>query len=246
MLFAAWLTPAIAQSPCEIPSADSYGVVEHVYDGDTVRLRDGRHVRLIGIDAPEIGRNGRPSEPHARQSRETLQRLLDASRDVWLVTGVEARDGHGRLLAHLGLRDGRNLQQALLEQGMAVVLAVPPNTPLVHCYLPADRRARGQRLGVWRDASRGPLDAANLARTASGFRLVRGRVHTLRETRSSLWLEMGPRFSARIARKDIERFDRVALDALVGRTVIVRGYLFGDREQRHLTVRHPALIEAVH
>ena len=37
--------------------------VARVVDGDTVRLRDGRSVRLIGINAPELAHNGRTTEP---------------------------------------------------------------------------------------------------------------------------------------------------------------------------------------
>ncbi|WP_132530889.1 thermonuclease family protein [Pseudomonas aeruginosa] len=39
--------------------------VARVVDGDTVRLRDGRSVRLIGINAPELAHNGRTTEPFA-------------------------------------------------------------------------------------------------------------------------------------------------------------------------------------
>ena len=32
--------------------------VRHVVDGDSVILTDGRQIRLIGINAPELGRDG--------------------------------------------------------------------------------------------------------------------------------------------------------------------------------------------
>ena len=56
---AAQLTPTVT-----LPGSDSVlvrGTVEHVSDGDTVRIRIGstvETVRLIGIDAPEIADNG--------------------------------------------------------------------------------------------------------------------------------------------------------------------------------------------
>jgi endonuclease YncB( thermonuclease family) len=32
--------------------------VAYVVDGDTIRLKSGRYVRLIGIDTPEVGQCG--------------------------------------------------------------------------------------------------------------------------------------------------------------------------------------------
>nr|MBA3380320.1 hypothetical protein [Actinomycetota bacterium] len=36
-------------------AADESGVVASVYDGDTLSLSDGRRVRLLQIDTPELG-----------------------------------------------------------------------------------------------------------------------------------------------------------------------------------------------
>src|SRR5687767_12005955 len=36
--------------------------VTQVLDGDSFRLSDGREVRLIGINTPEFGKNGKPNE----------------------------------------------------------------------------------------------------------------------------------------------------------------------------------------
>lgn len=53
--------------------------VRQVVDGDTLRLVDGRSVRLIGINTPEVGRKGRSSEPYAEAARRRLQALVNAS-----------------------------------------------------------------------------------------------------------------------------------------------------------------------
>ncbi|MBF3305298.1 thermonuclease family protein, partial [Pseudomonas aeruginosa] len=50
--------------------------VARVVDGDTVRLRDGRSVRLIGINAPELAHNGRTTEPFAEAAKQRLQALV--------------------------------------------------------------------------------------------------------------------------------------------------------------------------
>ena len=44
---------------CSLGSSDETVEINHVIDDDTVMLKDGRHVRLIGIDTPETGQDGR-------------------------------------------------------------------------------------------------------------------------------------------------------------------------------------------
>ncbi|MBI2969765.1 MAG: thermonuclease family protein, partial [Gammaproteobacteria bacterium] len=98
-------------------------------DGDTVALAGGERVRLIGIDAPEVGRDGAASQAGAEDATAALVNLVqeEGGGFVGLVHGRERRDTHGRLLAHLFLRDGTNVQARLLAEGFAVPLIIPPN-----------------------------------------------------------------------------------------------------------------------
>ncbi len=50
--------------------------VTHVYDGDTIKLDDGRKIRLIGINATESGRAGQPDQPFAAEARDRLRSLI--------------------------------------------------------------------------------------------------------------------------------------------------------------------------
>lgn len=53
--------PALAF--CPLPGKPEQVRVQQVVDGDTVRLVDGRSVRLIGINTPEIGHGGVAASP---------------------------------------------------------------------------------------------------------------------------------------------------------------------------------------
>lgn len=93
-----WHFPVLAF--CPLPDKPQWVAVRQVVDGDTLRLVDGRSVRLIGINAPEMGRKGRTSEPYAEAARRRLQALVKANDDrVGLVPGVEGKDKYGRTLA---------------------------------------------------------------------------------------------------------------------------------------------------
>jgi micrococcal nuclease len=70
-------------------------IVGRIVDGDTFYCRNGRKVRLLGIDGPERGQGSA-----GRQARRALARLLPSGRAVRLVGGAAPRDRHGRVLAY--------------------------------------------------------------------------------------------------------------------------------------------------
>ena len=91
------------------------GVVAYVNDGDTLRLRDGRRVRLLQIDAPELR-----SDCYGKAALSALRQLAPAGTRVMLESDprLDARDGYGRLLRYVFV-SGRNLNLALVRQGAA-------------------------------------------------------------------------------------------------------------------------------
>lgn len=78
--------------------------VARVIDGDTIVLADGRHVRLIGVDAPEIDCPYRTAEPWGYESRAYLKELIEGRR-VRVEVGPEPFDKYGRTLAYIYLGD---------------------------------------------------------------------------------------------------------------------------------------------
>ncbi|WP_423814444.1 thermonuclease family protein, partial [Pseudomonas viridiflava] len=91
-----------AQAYCPSPSGLTSVVVQRVVDGDSLRLSDGRSVRMIGLNTPELGKQGRSDEPLAVAARLRLQALVDASGGrVGLRPGKQVKDHYGRTLAHI-------------------------------------------------------------------------------------------------------------------------------------------------
>ena len=91
------------------------GVVAYVSDGDTLRLRDGRKVRLVQIDAPELH-----GDCYGKAALAALRRLAPEGTRVTLERdpGLDARDGYGRLLRYV-FASGRNLNLTLVRRGAA-------------------------------------------------------------------------------------------------------------------------------
>ncbi|MGY2234825.1 thermonuclease family protein [Pseudomonas gingeri] len=240
---------AQAQAFCPAVPGAARVEVQRVIDGDTVRLKDGRSVRLIGINTPELGRKGRAAEPFAEAARQRLQGLVkESGGQVGWVAGRERRDRYGRILAHLYGRDGMNLEARLLAEGLAYQVAVAPDSDLFECQQLAERQARQLGLGLWQRPS--VLKADQIRKP--GFALLKGRVSNIRRNRGGLWIELQGAVVLHVAPDRLERFDSVSLEALKGRQIEARGWLVerggrGAPRQRSarwlLSLNHPGMLQ---
>ena len=95
--------------------------VKWVHDGDTISLTDGRHIRYIGINAPEIDHDNKKAEPFGYQAKKYNEKLV-LSKRIRLDLDKEDYDRYGRLLAYVFLTDGTFVNNALIKNGYAYVL----------------------------------------------------------------------------------------------------------------------------
>jgi endonuclease YncB( thermonuclease family) len=122
-------------------------VVASVYDGDTLSLRDGRRVRLLQIDTPELG----SGECYSRAARTALLRLTPIGRAVVLETdpGLDRTDRYGRLLRYVK-RNGVNVNLELVRRGAAAPYFYRGDRGRYAVTLfRAAQRARVSKLGLW-------------------------------------------------------------------------------------------------
>ncbi|MFJ4382959.1 thermonuclease family protein [Pseudomonas sp. NPDC089408] len=223
---AIWHHPA--QAFCPLPDKPQQVAVRQVVDGDTLRLVDGRSVRLIGINAPEIGRKGRTSEPYADAARRRLQALVRSNDGrVGLVPGAEAKDKYGRTLAHVYGLNGDNLEAQLLSEGLGYRVAVAPNVRLSGCQQLAEQAARQAGVGVWR---RSPVIPAGDVRQ-SGFAVVSGRIEGVERNRGGVWLNLGGAMVLQVPARLQRNFPASFFDNLKGREVEARGWVL-DRSRK--------------
>ncbi|MEJ5060401.1 MULTISPECIES: thermonuclease family protein [unclassified Pseudomonas] len=223
---AIWLSSA--QAFCPAPTGLTSVAVERVVDGDTLRLSDGRSVRMIGLNTPELGKKGRSDEPFAIVARKRLEALVAASDGrVGLLPGKESKDHYGRTLAHVYGADGANLEAQMLAEGLGFQVAVAPNVDLVACQGAAERSARQAGLGVWRQS---PVLKADQI-SASGFAVLSGRVSKVQRNRGGVWIELQDSVVLRVAPNLVDRFDATSLERLKGKQIEARGWVL-DRSRR--------------
>ena len=213
-----------------------------VHDGDTLRLADGRDVRLVGINTPELGRDGEPDQPLAVAARRALAALLDGERRVALELAPERSDPHGRLLAHIHAADGRNLTAALLERGLGWPVAFPPNLGHLDCYTRIAAAARAAGRGVHGHAAYRAVAAADLGDSAGGFTRVHGTIGRVGRSARAWWLDLGG-LSRRLAGHDLPYFDTDDPRAWRGRRLRVRGWIYRVDGDARMNLRHPAAVD---
>ena len=121
-----------------------------VVDGDTLELRDGTRVRLIGIDTPETVHPDFGDECYGERATRFTERLLHPGDALRLVFDVERLDRYGRTLAyvHRGA-DDLFVNARLVARGYAYVETVPPNVAHAEQFRRLARAAHERELGLW-------------------------------------------------------------------------------------------------
>ncbi|SHF27380.1 Endonuclease YncB, thermonuclease family [Microbulbifer donghaiensis] len=220
--------PAFAD--CTVGEADEWVTLDRVLDGDTLVLRDGRHLRLIGVNTPELAKRGRAAQPLAREARDFTRRFLSGG-DLQLVYDRDRRDRYGRLLAHVYNHRGDSLEAALLAAGLAFHIAIAPNLTQAECLAQSERGARRRGLGIWAPGVWPVKRAADVQPGDGGFVLLRGTVRRVDRNRY-LWLELDGPVALRVdPRGD---FGQLRWRDWQGAQIEVKGWLV-DRGEKYLS-----------
>jgi micrococcal nuclease len=143
LLLAGLALPSCGNSPGSAAAQPAHCVVERIADGDTFSCRDGRRVRLIGVDTPELGQG-----ESGRQARAALGRLAPPGTSVRLERDVATHDRYGRDLAHVW-NGAQLVNEALVLEGWALLYTVPPNVKYAERLERAQKKARAARVGLW-------------------------------------------------------------------------------------------------
>ena len=129
----------------EAPTAEV--TVASVADGDTLRLTDGRRIRLVQIDAPELDTR----ECYARPAADMLAELAPPGTRVRLESdpALDERDRFGRLLRYVFV-GSENVNLRLVEEGAASAWFFHRERGrYADEFLSAAVAARVQSLGLW-------------------------------------------------------------------------------------------------
>lgn len=232
----------VQASDCAAPLTATPIQVRFAIDGDTVRLADGRSLRLIGINTLETGKRGAADEPLAADAERRLGELLRLG-PTRLVMGREAHDHYGRTLGDLFAADDTLIAATLAAEGLGLAIAVPPNVERIDCVLAAEHDARRMRRGLWAAPAAWTMSAGAAPLDLRGFKRITGRV-TGRETRSAgTAVVLDDRLELWFPTSGAVATAAVLGHATTGATLTVRGWWRGYRGRPSLRIDHPAQVE---
>lgn len=174
------LVALLANSPGGAQSLSGPVLVRYVVDGDTIDVAGVGRVRLLGIDAPEVGRGLETSAPFALEAQQRLSALV-AQRWVRLEYDEPGmrRDTYHRRLAYVWLETAVMVNAVLVREGLARVTARRALRRLTELKK-AEAEARASRRGMWGARAELPLERYVLPR-------LRQRSRPSRAAYPSVW-----------------------------------------------------------
>ncbi|WP_026603877.1 thermonuclease family protein [Methylomonas sp. 11b] len=216
----------------------AYYRVEKVFDGDTILLSDGRKVRFLGINTPEVAGRNKSAEAGGEQAKAWLKQKLE-QRKVFLQGDVEKQDKYQRTLAYVFTEDKEHINLELVKRGLATVNIYPPNFKYLDTLLAAQRSAEQARLGIWGEQAYAPLAAELLdENNYQGWKRVTGRIRGVKKTAKHSYLQFSDTVSISVEPISAGLFP--PLETYVGKDVEVRGWVRRSKQRFALQVRHPA------
>nr|WP_207160497.1 thermonuclease family protein [Rhodospirillum rubrum] len=231
--------PALAASgPEDLPLLGTGECLE-ARGGETVVLRGGQVVRLAEIIGPET--------QGAARTQAALGALV-VGQTLRLYGESPRADRYGRLHAHGVTADGRWVQGALVEAGLARVVVRDGESALSGALLALEERARRAGRGLWPPASAASPPPGALAATEDGFQVVEGRIVSAARAGRRIYLNFGADwrsdFTVSLSEAMLGRLLAMGRDPLAwaGRPVRVRGWVT-RRNGPLLDLPHPMALE---
>ena len=138
-----------------IPQSFANSNVSYVYDGDTLTLQNGKKVRLVQIDTPELS----PAECYGIQARDLLRKMVGTSTiKLRKEPASPNKDSNRRLLRYV-IIGSKNLNLELVKQGAAAPWFYQGERgKYASQLLKAAQLAQKNKIGLWRECPNTKLD----------------------------------------------------------------------------------------
>ncbi|UCD15010.1 MAG: thermonuclease family protein [Candidatus Omnitrophota bacterium] len=236
--------------PQKILQDYSHIKVTEVIDGDTVKLANGKFLRYLGIDTPEVrlkegGRFIYSPQPFAKEAKRFNQRLVEG-KFVRVEFDVEKTDKYRRLLGYCFLND-TFVNAVLVKEGFACVYTRPPNVKYADVLVDSQRKARKEKRGMWGVYE--TVDHSAAHRYINQIRTVKGKVVGTYKSSNCVFLNFGydykTDFTVVIFNDSLKYFQKERINPAVfykGKTIAVSGRI-REHNGPQIIVNVPGQIE---
>jgi micrococcal nuclease len=136
-----------SSSPSANPGTFEKAFVKRVVDGDTIELADGRIIRYIGVNTPEIATKEKPAECYGPEASQRNRELV-GGKEIELMPGIEELDKYGRHLSYV-FSDGVFVNAELIEEGFGHAFLYSGGNRFDQVFVQLENYARLRSLGLW-------------------------------------------------------------------------------------------------
>lgn len=213
--------------------------VTQVYDGDTITLKNGERVRLLGINTPEIKSRYRLGEAGGQSAKRWLKAKLNSG-EVFLEFDKQRRDKYKRLLAHLFLENGEHLNKEIVEAGLATLSIIPPNLRYIKELKKAESHAQYMNLGIWSMQAYQPILVENWPKNTSGWRRFLAKPKGIKKSRKYVRLILSDKVDVRISIANLALFPD--LNMYLDKALEIHGWASKNKGHYSILVHHPSAI----
>lgn len=223
------------------------GIVIIVYDGDTIKVRfkDGllKKVRLIGIDAPEIGDQRENVKFWAQMARRFAFFYL-FRKQVRLSYDWQLEDKYERLLAYVWTEEGL-FNDFIIREGYAFVfLKFPYRKDYQEKFKRSEEYARKNKRGLWKEEDFPQIQVHETKYHLGRILKVGYKCSTLETKRQFLFLHSPDKeFSALIPKENLSQFPD-SKDYL-NKNLLITGFLEEYRGQPQIIVYFPHQVKII-
>lgn len=145
--------PTVTLTPVSSQSAE-LATVKRVVDGDTIELTDGRKVRYIGIDTPELHHPTKGVQCFGKEAMEKNKELVEG-KEIRMKKDVSETDRYKRLLRYIWVND-IFVNEYLAREGYALQATFPPDVANAELFRQAAEDARQNNKGLWKACKQSP------------------------------------------------------------------------------------------
>lgn len=141
--------------------------VKDAVDGDTIWVdingKDEK-VRFVGVNTPEVAKNGEPAEFMANEAKDFTNKTLK-NKEIYLERDISDRDKYDRLLRYIWLEkpaasptltdiETKTINGILVKEGLAFANYYKPDTKYHEYLKELEKSAQDNKLGIWSDGTK--------------------------------------------------------------------------------------------
>ena len=230
---------------------EDQALVVDVIDGDTIVALTDRGqretIRYLLIDTPELHHPNRGREELGEEAKGFNASLV-LNNKVRIELDKQERDKYDRLLAYVWVdtsQGKRMVNEALVEEGLALPYIIPPNGKYLNAIMEATKRARSRNVGLWKRAQGRIFTPdqiySELPYLAGSFVTIKIKIDKI-EKSGSRWILSQGKSKCRLVIYDNNEYLLPVKDSLIGREVKVVGKVAASHAGAEIVISDPAQI----